>query len=99
MTCDPRPIRYSPRLVTIIESSARPSLNGCQFPGGCMSQSESGQDSESRRKEVFLALVTAQDGEMPVAQSRKEIAQRFGITEAEVLRIEREGLDNNWPPL
>ena len=64
-----------------------------------MSQSESEQDSESRRKEVFLALVTAQDGEMPVAQSRKEIAQRFGITEAEVVRIEREGLDNNWPPL
>ena len=64
-----------------------------------MSQSESEQDSESRRKEVFLALVTAQDGEMPVAQSRKEIAQRFGITEAEVVRIEREGLDGNWPPL
>ena len=64
-----------------------------------MSQSESGQDSDSRRKEVFLALVTAQDGEMPVAQSRQEIAQRFGITEAEVVRIEREGLDNNWPPL
>ena len=64
-----------------------------------MSQSESEQDSESRRKEVFLALVAAQDAEMSVAQSRKEIAQRFGITEAEVVRIEREGLDNNWPPL
>ena len=64
-----------------------------------MSESESEQDSESRRKEVFLALVTAQDGEMAVAQSRKEIAARFGITEAEVVRIEREGLDGNWPPL
>ena len=64
-----------------------------------MSQSESEQDSESRRKAVFLALVTAQDADMPVAQSRKEIAQRFGITEAEVVRIEREGLDNKWPPL
>jgi DNA-directed RNA polymerase specialized sigma subunit len=64
-----------------------------------MSQNESEQDSELRRKEVFLALVTAQDAEMSVAQSRKEIAQRFGITEAEVVRIEREGLDNNWPPL
>ena len=64
-----------------------------------MSQNESELSSESRRKEVFLALVTAQDGDMPVAQSRKEIAQRFGITEAEVVRIEREGLDNNWPPL
>ena len=64
-----------------------------------MSQNELEQGSESRRKEVFLALVTAQDVEIPVAQSRKEIAQRFGITEAEVVRIEREGLDNNWPPL
>ncbi len=64
-----------------------------------MSQSESEQDSELRRKEVFLALVTAQDGEMPVVQSRQEIAQRFGITEAEVVRIERQGLDNNSPPL
>ena len=64
-----------------------------------MSQNESEQGSESRRKEVFLALVTAQDVEIPVAQSRKEIAQRFGITEAEVVRIEREGLDGHWPPL
>jgi hypothetical protein len=64
-----------------------------------MSQNESEQGAESRRKEVFLALVTAQDADMPVAQSRKEIAQRFGITEAEVVRIEREGLDKNWPPL
>ncbi len=52
-----------------------------------------------RRKEAFLALVTAQDQEMSVERSRTEIAQRFGITEAEVVRIEREGLDNNWPPL
>jgi hypothetical protein len=28
-----------------------------------------------------------------------EIAQRFGLTEAKVVRIKREGLDNNWPPL
>jgi hypothetical protein len=64
-----------------------------------MSQNDLEQVSESRRKEIFLALVTAQDAEIPVAQSRKEIAQRFGITEAEVVRIEREGLDGNWPPL
>ena len=64
-----------------------------------MSENESEQGSQSRRKEAFLALVTAQDADMPVAQSRKEIAQRFGITEAEVVRIEREGLDGHWPPL
>src|SRR5262249_39167391 len=38
-------------------------------------------------------------GLMSVQRSRREIAQRFGITEVEVLRIEREGLDNEWPPL
>ena len=64
-----------------------------------MSQNESKQNSELRRKEVFLALVTAQDQEMSVPRSCEEIARRFGITEAEVVCIEREGLDNNWPPL
>jgi hypothetical protein len=64
-----------------------------------MPENETEHSPELRRKEVFLALVTAQDQEMSVQQSRREIAQRFGITEAEVARIEREGLDNNWPPL
>ena len=54
---------------------------------------------EERRKELFLALVDAQDHDMPVAQSRKAIAQRFGVSEDQVRQIEREGLDNNWPPL
>jgi hypothetical protein len=54
---------------------------------------------EPQRKEIFLALVEAQDQKMPVAESRKAIAERFGITEAQVLVIEREGLDNEWPPL
>jgi hypothetical protein len=64
-----------------------------------MPENEAEHSPELRRKEVFLALVTAQDQEMSVQRSRREIAQRFGITEAEVVRIEREGLDNNWPPL
>ena len=64
-----------------------------------MPENETEHSPELRRKEVFLALVTAQDQEMSVQQSRREIAQRFGITEAEVVRIEREGLDNDWPPL
>jgi hypothetical protein len=64
-----------------------------------MAQDMTEDKPESRRKEVFLALVTAQDQEMSVERSRREIAQQFGITEAEVMRIEREGLDNKWPPL
>jgi hypothetical protein len=55
--------------------------------------------SEPRRKEIFLALVEAQDSGESVAQSRKQIAEQFGVTEQLLRRIEQEGLDNGWPPL
>ncbi len=55
--------------------------------------------SEDRRKEIFLALVDAQDHEMGVAQSRKMMAQRFGVSESQVRQIEHEGLAQQWPPL
>jgi hypothetical protein len=58
-----------------------------------------GRLPEERRKEIFLALVEAQDQEMSVARSREAVAERFGVSAAEVLRIEREGLDGLWPPL
>jgi hypothetical protein len=54
---------------------------------------------EDRRREIFLALVDAQDHEMTVSQSRQAVAARFGVSEGQVRKIEREGLDNNWPPL
>jgi hypothetical protein len=54
---------------------------------------------EARRKEIFLALVDAQDQEMPVDVSRKVVAERFGVGEGQVRRIEREGMDHDWPPL
>jgi len=57
------------------------------------------QLTEDRRKEIFLALVEAQDQAMDVAQSRKLVAERFGIGESQVRLIEREGMDNDWPPL
>ncbi len=55
--------------------------------------------SLAERMEVFQALVEAGDRNMTVAQSRKTVAERFGISEEQVRRIEREGLDGNWPPL
>jgi len=55
--------------------------------------------SHAERMEVFRALVEAQDGGTAVALSRTVVAQRFGIAEEQVRRIEREGLDGNWPPL
>ena len=54
---------------------------------------------EPRRKEIFLALVDAQDHDLNVSQSRKMIAERFGVSEGQIREIEREGLDQQWPPL
>ena len=54
---------------------------------------------ESRRKEIFLALVEAQDRQVSVAQSRRLVARQFGVSERQIRDIEQEGLDEQWPPL
>jgi hypothetical protein len=54
---------------------------------------------ESRRKEIFLALVETQDRQVSVAQSRRLIARQFGVSERQIRDIEQEGLDEQWPPL
>src|SRR5438445_9763162 len=65
-----------------------------------MAESETLADfSEQRRKEVFQALVELQDEGVAVAESRATISERFGLTEAQIRRIEEEGMDNEWPPL
>jgi len=55
--------------------------------------------TEGQRKQVFLDLVAAQDHDMSVIQSRQHIAARYDVSESQVRCIEREGLDNRWPPL
>jgi hypothetical protein len=55
--------------------------------------------SDERRREIFLALVEAQDQSMTVSQSRDHVAQQFSITPVLVRQIEREGLNSGWPPL
>ena len=64
-----------------------------------MSEQKGEALSDDRRKEIFLALVDAQDHDMSVAESRKLIAQRFAVTDAQLLSIEREGMEKQWPPL
>jgi hypothetical protein len=55
---------------------------------------------EERRREIFRALVEAEDyQEMPRPQARRLVARRFGIPEARVQEIEREGMERLWPPL
>jgi hypothetical protein len=52
-----------------------------------------------RRREVFLALVAAQDGGLGVLASREKVANEQGISARDLLKIEKEGLQNQWPPL
>ncbi|OWK47274.1 hypothetical protein [Fimbriiglobus ruber] len=52
-----------------------------------------------QRKAIFLALVEAQDKGQSVEESRVTAAKQFEVTETQVKAIEREGLDNEWPPL
>jgi hypothetical protein len=55
--------------------------------------------SEEQRREIFHALVTAQDGGLSVRDSRHQTAAQFSISAEAVAQIEREGMDNEWPPL
>jgi hypothetical protein len=55
--------------------------------------------TQEQKMELFRTLVEAQDGAMTVPQSRQAVAERFDVSEAQVLAVELEGLDGNWPPL
>ena len=52
-----------------------------------------------QRKEIFLNLVETQDAINSVRKSYEMVTERFDISEAELRRIEEEGLDKEWPPL
>lgn len=54
---------------------------------------------ETRRKEIFMALVHTQDKKIGVARSRQVVAGEFGVTVDQIRRIEDEGIDGEWPPL
>jgi hypothetical protein len=54
---------------------------------------------EERRRFIFAALVAAQDEGQGVATSRESVAERYELSAEQVLAIEREGLQNQWPPL
>jgi hypothetical protein len=53
-----------------------------------------------QRREIFRALVTLQDlNTMTVSDTRQAIIRQFKITDAQLLQIEDEGTDKEWPPL
>ena len=55
--------------------------------------------TEERRREVFAALVAAQDAGLSVNDSREQVAREQGLSAEQVREIEREGIDAQWPPL
>jgi hypothetical protein len=52
-----------------------------------------------QRKAIFLNLVEVQDEVANVRKSYEVVTERFDISEAELRRIEEEGLEKEWPPL
>ncbi len=64
-----------------------------------MHRADANRLPEERRREIFLALVEAQDEDPDVPRSREAVARRFELSVDEVRQIEREGLDATWPPL
>ena len=54
---------------------------------------------EERRREVFAALVAAQDGGLSVLASREKVAGENGLSAEQLQAIEKEGLKAQWPPL
>jgi hypothetical protein len=50
-------------------------------------------------REMFAHLVRLQDEGLDHLASRKVISDKFGVPEDTVLKVERVGVLNNWPPL
>jgi hypothetical protein len=55
--------------------------------------------NDEQKREIFKALVDSQDGGMTVETSRKKLAETFSLSMDQVVAIEREGLEGQWPPL
>ncbi|WP_238389429.1 hypothetical protein [Urbifossiella limnaea] len=60
---------------------------------------ETAELTEVQRRELFAALVAAQDEGLGVKKSRQAVAARFGVDAETVVEVEDEGLDKEWPPL
>jgi hypothetical protein len=55
--------------------------------------------SEEMRREIFAVLVTGQDADMSVWESRQMVVDTYKVTLTQVIEIEKEGKKANWPPL
>jgi hypothetical protein len=65
-----------------------------------MSPHEHEELAEERRREIFRALIEADDlSDMTPAQARRLVARRYHVSEDRVRAVEREGTERLWPPL
>jgi hypothetical protein len=64
-----------------------------------MSEDQPAEIPVEQRQSIFMKLVELQDEGLTVSASVTEAARLFNIPESRVKEIEREGLDNQWPPL
>jgi hypothetical protein len=53
----------------------------------------------TERRNIFQALVRAQDNGESVGESRQHITKRYHVTEYTLRKIEDEGIARQWPPL
>ncbi len=60
---------------------------------------DSQPSTADQRRAIFFALIQAQDAGQSVAESRRTVATKYEVTEERVKEIEREGIDQQWPPL
>jgi hypothetical protein len=55
--------------------------------------------STEEKMEIFSHLVATQDAGESVRKSYETVTEHFAISEEQLHAIEKEGLDNEWPPL
>jgi hypothetical protein len=60
---------------------------------------QSGQLSIEQRMQIFRDVVELQDQDVGAVLARQQVARRHGVGEGDVKTIEREGIDQQWPPL
>ena len=59
----------------------------------------SSMPGEDDRRAIFAALVEAQGRTRFLRQAKQEVLAQFGVPRSIVEEIEREGMNNEWPPL
>ena len=84
---------FTPFTVRLVPARGPP----CRFPSGRSSPVASKKLPIQKRKDIFLALVAAQDTHtMTVGDTQRQIQMDFAITESQLEEIIEEGVEKEW---